>query len=259
MLVNLIDGAGKDTIEWHAQWDVFDQKAAKLRAPVFYAGGNHDLTGNLASFVWNERYGRPYYHFIYKNSLFMILNTEDYTSERNDEIEELRTEAVKVYKEEGINSFLRTEYAKLPERKYGNISKEQSDYFVKVIEENPNVNWTFLIIHKPIWQGQNLERFNSIESVLSPGKYTVFYGHTHLYQTEKRNGSDYINLATTGGEQFPEKGRSMDHLLWVTVDSAEVTIANLLMEGILDKSGHIPLGGDSLEFEKTILDRISPS
>jgi hypothetical protein len=44
----------------------------------------------------------------------------------------------------------------------------------------------------------------------------------------------------TDGEQFPEKGRSMDHLMLVTVDDAGVTIANLPMNGILDKTGHIP-------------------
>lgn len=41
----------------------------------------------------------------------------------------------------------------------------------------------------------------------------------------------------------------MDHLVLVTVDDADVTIANLRMDGILDKTGHIPLKGDDLQFE----------
>ena len=38
-------------------------------------------------------------------------------------------------------------------------------------------------------------------------------------------------------DMFPEmRGRSVDHLMLVTVDDAGVTIANLLMNGILDKT-----------------------
>jgi hypothetical protein len=53
-------------------------------------------------------------------------------------------------------------------------------------------------------------------------------------------------------DKFPEKGRSMDHLMLVTVDGAAVTIANLLMNGILDKTGHIPLKGHNLQYEKPL-------
>jgi hypothetical protein len=42
----------------------------------------------------------------------------------------------------------------------------------------------------------------------------------------------------------------MDHLTLVTVDGSEVSIANILMEGILGKTGGIPLNGDELRFEQ---------
>ena len=38
----------------------------------------------------------------------------------------------------------------------------------------------------------------------------------------------------------------------VTVSDRGVDIANLLMEGILDKTGHIPLGGDDVCFEAAV-------
>jgi hypothetical protein len=66
----------------------------------------------------------------------------------------------------------------------------------------------------------------------------------------ERLGRDYIRLATTGGVQFPDLGRSMDHVTLVTVDDQGVDIANLLMSGILDKTGHVPLGGDDVCFEQ---------
>lgn len=55
-------------------------------------------------------------------------------------------------------------------------------------------------------------------------------------------------MPTPDGAQLPEHGRSMDHITLVTVDD-DVDIANLLMEGILDKTGHIPLNGDDVCFE----------
>jgi hypothetical protein len=41
----------------------------------------------------------------------------------------------------------------------------------------------------------------------------------------------------------------MDQVVLVTVDDEGVDIANLLMEGILDKTGKIPLGGSDVCFE----------
>ena len=41
----------------------------------------------------------------------------------------------------------------------------------------------------------------------------------------------------------------MDHITLVTVDDDRVDIANLPMEGILDKTGQIPLNGAALCFE----------
>jgi hypothetical protein len=40
-----------------------------------------------------------------------------------------------------------------------------------------------------------------------------------------------------------------DYVTLVTVDDDGVDIANLLMSGILDKTGHIPLDGDDVCFE----------
>jgi hypothetical protein len=46
-------------------------------------------------------------------------------------------------------AFSSTAYATLPERTSGTIGKDQSDYFVDVIEEHHHVRWTFVLIHKP--------------------------------------------------------------------------------------------------------------
>jgi len=249
---DLVEGSTEDPVEAARQWDSFDQRAAKAKAPVFYVGGNHDLTGSFLQGVWDERYGRRYYHFVYKNVLFLVLDTEDNTPERMQEIFEARNRAIEAVKTEGMEAFERSEYSKMPEQTAGNISAEQSQYFQDVLATNPDVRWTFLFMHKAPWERQDEQSFAAIEQALSERPYTVFNGHVHAYEYLERHGRDYIRLATTGGVQFPDRGRSADHLVLVTISESGADIANLLMEGILDKTGHIPLGGDDVCFELAI-------
>ena len=99
---DLIEGGTTDLGEIAQQWDSFDARVDLASAPVFYVGGNHDLTGSVLQDVWDERLGRRYYHFIYKNVLFLVLDTEDNTPERAQEIFEIRAAALKIVKAEGM-------------------------------------------------------------------------------------------------------------------------------------------------------------
>lgn len=249
---DLIEGGTEDLSEIERQWNSFDARADRATAPIFYVGGNHDLTGEVLQGVWDERYGRSYYHFVYKNVLFLVLDTEDNAPERMREILEIRNRALARVAEEGWEVFDETEYATMPEQFAGNIRAEQSDYFRKVLADNPDVRWTFLFMHKAPWQREDEQNFTAIEQAMSGRPYTVFNGHVHAYEYLERYGRDYIRLATTGGVQFPERGRSADHVTLVTVSESGADIVNLLMEGILDKTGHIPLGGDDVCFESAL-------
>ena len=233
------------------QWDSFDERAGKASAPVFYVGGNHDLLGKTLQEAWKERLGRTYYHFVYRDVLFLVLDTDDYTEQRLEEFARLRLEAIEVAETQGWDAFYKTEYARMPENYGGNISPEQSRYVLDVLEQNPDVRWTFLVMHKAPWLRDDTDTFTDIEQALADRPYTVFNGHRHAYEYLQRNGRDYIRLATTGGSQLPKNGRSMDQVMLVTVDDDGVDIANLLMEGILDKTGQIPLNGDELCFESS--------
>jgi hypothetical protein len=246
---DLIEGDSGSVEGLNAEWDSFDERARRARAPIFYAGGNHDLTGKLLRDVWKDRYGPTYYHFVYRKVLFLVLDTEDNTPERMEEIFRLRNEAIEVFKNKGEEAFGQTPYAALPERTAGNISAEQSEYFQGVLATYPDVRWTFLFLHKPAWNRQDQSGFLAIEDALSDRPYTVFFGHRHVYSYEERRGRDYIGLATTGGSQFPDSDKSMDHVTLVNVSDAGVDIANLKMAGILDKSGQIPLDGNQICFE----------
>lgn len=247
---DLINGETDEPAELHAQWEQFDDRAARARAPLFRVGGNHDLTGAPLQRVWEERYGRRYYHFVYKDVLFLVLDTEDNTPERAQRIFEARNHALRVLDEQGEEAFQQTEYAHLPERPAGNITDAQSAYFVDAIERHPDVRWTFLFMHKSPWLRDDLTAFTALEDALADRPYTVFSGHDHAYSHTERRGRDYIHLATTGGGQGVGPQRAMDHVTLVTVDDSGVDIANLLLEGILDKTGHVPLGGDGQCFER---------
>jgi len=245
---DLIEG-GTDRAELDGQWDSFDARARKARAPVFYTGGNHDLLGEEMRRTWEDRLGARYYHFRYRDVLFLVLDTEDHSVERLRQIAQLRREALQVANEQGWDAFEHTEYAKLPEDASGMISRVQADHMVKALADNADVRWTFLLMHKAPWANEDMPAWIAIENALVERPYTVFHGHRHAYRHQQRQGRDYIRLATTGGVFLPEHGLSADQVAWVTVDDEGAHVANLLLAGILDKTGRIPLGGDDVCLE----------
>ena len=247
---DLIDGS-TDRPELDRQWDSFDARARQAHARIFYTGGNHDLLGKEMRKTWEDRLGARYYHFRYRDILFLVLDTEDHSIERLREIAELRREALKIAAEQGWEAARKTEYANLPEDETGTISQTQSDYMLQALTNNPDVRWTFLLMHKAPWANEDMPTWMAIEKALGDRPYTVFQGHRHAYWHQQRNGRDYIRLATTGGVFLPDYGTTMDQVMWVTVDDDGAHIVNLKMSGILDKKGNIPLDGESrcLEYE----------
>ena len=246
---DLIDGGTENRETLRQEWESFDVRASRAVAPVFKVGGNHDLTNLTMRDVWMERYGARYYHFIYKNVLFLALDSEDYFDDRMLEIYEARAEYIEFRDSIEPEQVKEMKYMKMPERTTGEMGKEQSDYFLKVIAEHPNVDWTFLFMHKPVWLKKNDPEFSAIESALSNRPYTLFNGHFHSYSHTIKNGRDYIMLGTTGGSQNADNEMSFDHVMMVTMTKDGPTIGNLKLDGILDKRGHIPANGDTLCFQ----------
>ena len=246
---DLIDGGTENRETLRQEWESFDVRASRAVAPVFKVGGNHDLTNLTMRDVWMERYGARYYHFIYKNVLFLALDSEDYFDDRMLEIYEARAEYIELRDSMEPEQVKEMKYMKMPERTTGEMGKEQSDYFLKVIAEHPNVDWTFLFMHKPVWLKENDPEFAAIESALSNRPYTLFNGHFHSYSHTIKNGRDYIMLGTTGGSQNASNEMSFDHVMMVTMTKDGPIIGNLRLDGILDKTGHIPADGDSLCFQ----------
>jgi len=254
---DLIDGGTEDRDRLTREWDEFDAKVAGMQAPVFYIGGNHDLTNPVMREFWEDRYGARYYHFVYKDVLFLMMDSEDFEEQRMQEVYEARARALQVFQSEP-EKYTDTEYFKMPERQTGAIRVEQANYFRQVISDNPDVRWTFLLMHKPVWRNDDAVEFQSIESALSDRPYTVINGHYHSYSLTDRNGRDYIHLGTTSGSQNPKDQMAFDHVTLVTMTSEGPSLVNLRLEGILDKTGHVPLNGDDLCYQASACATESP-
>ena len=207
---DLIQGGIEDENKINRQWDGFDKLVNNLDMPFFYVPGNHDISNAVMEKIWHQRLGASYYHFVYRNVLFLCLYTgDDYICGRQQP---------------------------------GCISEEQIEYFRKVIKANKNVRWTLVFMHHNFWQkGKTSESLERFEALLSDRPYTVFAGQEHVYSKTIRNGRRYYILSVTGGGGSGERRQLLgldscefDHIVWVTMTNDGPVIANLLLDGILN-------------------------
>lgn len=200
---DLIEGYTTDTLEIGRQWDEFTGFVDKLQMPFFYVPGNHDVTNPVMEGIWKKRFGPTYYSFIYKDVLFMALNSEDQTRGSGK----------------------------------GSISAPQLEWIRKTLDAHRQVKWTFLFMHQPLWvQETDPVKWFEVEKLLADRKHTVFAGHRHHYERYARNNSQYYMLATTGGSsqlRGPELGE-FDHFMWVTMTESGPILANLHLKGVFD-------------------------
>jgi len=199
---DLIEGYSEDRDELNKQWDQFNGMVGELEMPFFYVVGNHDIANDVMVKNWNRHFGRNYYHFVYRNVLFLCLDSED------------------------------------PPRghEFSNFGDAQLNYFKDVLQKNKDVRWTLLFLHKPMWQYGDSTNWTKMEKLLSGRSYTVFSGHKHRYAKAIRNGQSYYRLATTGGVSKlagPKEG-SFDHIVWVTMTDEGPKVVNLMLDGIFD-------------------------
>lgn len=201
---DLIEGYTEDTVELDRQWKEFNGFIDSLKAPFFYVPGNHDITNKVQEDKWKSLFGKTYYHFVYKDVLFLCLNSED----------------------------------GYPGAGKGRIGDEQYEWIKKTLEENSNVKWTLAFMHQPLWaQEAETLRWNDVEKLLESRNHTVFAGHVHSYTRFIRNNSKYFTLATTGGGSRLRGTQvgEFDHVVWVTMTPDGPVLANLLLQGIWDE------------------------
>ena len=211
------------------QQDELTNLLAKVKAPFYVTVGNHDITstaptrpnGNeISTAVWKEYFGdSTYYSFVYKNVLFVVLNTM-----------------------EG--------HFGPPEKQVG-ITPAQYAWFKQTLDQHPVVRWTYIFMHAPsVWDTRPWIDFENKE--LLNRRYTVFAGDRHQCIHARRNGHDYYQLGVVDGVSEwnwtrnhytrtrtydenqllgPEYGE-MDHITWVTMTHAGPVVAHLQLSGI---------------------------
>jgi len=200
---DLIDGYTEDRNVLDLQYGEMDDILSKLEMRFFRVVGNHDITNPVMLEEYKDRYGLPYYHFIYKDVLFLVVSTEDVEDESR-------------------------------------ISDSQVVYMQQILSGNPDVRWTFVFMHNPVYvpvDGRLDEGWVGIEEALVDRPHTVIAGHWHNYGKRVKHGQSYIHLATTGGAsrlRGVEVGE-FDHIVWITMTNEGPRIANIMLDGIYNE------------------------
>jgi hypothetical protein len=199
---DLIEGGKQPEKQLKAEWKEFEGYIARLQMPFFYVPGNHDVGNKATDKLWQEKFGRRHYHFVYRNVLFLVLNTDD-----------------------------------PPGSGPGHLGKTQVDDALGVLKDNKDVRWTIVLLHKPLWTARDVKKTGwlPVEKALADRPYTVFCGHIHRYRKFVRQGRNYYQLATTGGGS---KMRGVaygefDQLAWVTMKKDGPRLANIVLDAIL--------------------------
>jgi hypothetical protein len=213
---DLIEGYSESPEILASQWAYFESMVNRIEAPFFYAPGNHDYSNNVMADLWKKKFGRSFYHFTYKDALFVVLNTEH----------------------------------KHPGGAQPKIDEEQRAYLAKVLADNPKPRWTFLFMHQPVWSIGKDTGWTEVEALLKGRPYTGIAGHMHTYEHVEQAGRDLITLGTTGGgsQLRGEAYGEFDHVTWVTMGKDGPIIANLALDGITDK--YVTAPGFAQRFQK---------
>ena len=213
---DLIPGGGwqKDEQEIRRQWEEFNGFVDAFEMPFFYLPGNHDVSNGLMDRIWDEMYGVRYYSFVYKDVLFLCLNTQD---------------------GEGSRPFL---------------GDKQIAWVAQELAAHTEVRWTMVFIHQPLWvfeegvmRNVNGERvlkksktgWPEVEAALAGRKHTVYAGHVHRYARYERNDANYYTLGTTGGGSALRGAPfgEFDHASWITMTDEGPRMMNLTLDGML--------------------------
>lgn len=239
---DLIEGYTEDRNVVEAQWLEFESIVDRLQMPFYYTVGNHDISNAAMADIWRERRGADYYYFVANHVLFLVLNTEDPPVAFSPEllVKTRRLESAMRANPEATQQAILAragqmqDQVKLP----GSIaiSDEQVSWALETLERYVDVEWTFVLMHKPAWQYQS-PAFARIEVALQDRPYSVIAGHEHYYQHQERFGRDYIVAATTGGVWLRDGPGRFDHLLHVSMTPKGPKFLNIKTDAMFDKHG----------------------
>lgn len=154
-----------------AMWDEFDERVKKFQVPFVMIAGNHDIWSRKSREIYEQRYGKTYFSFDYKNVHFVVLDSESFD-----------------------------EKGKLLDR----IDDKQIKWLQNDLASSRDARLTFVFLHKPFWEGKRFAKsatehwFKSVHPILAKhGVAAVFAAHEHRYA--KCPSVDGVHYYITGG------------------------------------------------------------
>ena len=242
---DVIEGYSDDKAELHAEWDELDGMLKKLEMPFFRTAGNHDIANDTAKQVWLERHGATYYHFVYRNVLFLVVDSEDPPRvappgirEKLDLYNQLQTEDPARAKAM-LAEFMSDEAVVAGLGKPVDFSDQQVSYVEKALAQNADVRWTFVFLHEPAWENPS-ESFKAIQQLLKDRNHTFFGGHLHYYDYDNIDGHEHITMGPAGASFHHEGPGNVDHVMWVTMTEHGPQMGNIALKGLFDRKGLDP-------------------
>ena len=242
---DVIEGYSDNKAELHAEWDEVDGMLKKLEMPFFRTAGNHDIANDTAKQVWLERHGATYYHFVYRNVLFLVVDSEDPPRvappgirEKLDLYNQLQTEDPARAKAM-LAEFMSDEAVVAGLGKPVDFSDQQVSYVEKALAQNADVRWTFVFLHEPAWENPS-ESFKAIQQLLKDRDHTFFGGHLHYYDYDNIDGHEHITMGPAGASFHHEGPGNVDHVMWVTMTKEGPQMGNIALKGLFDRKGLDP-------------------
>ena len=208
--------------DWLFQMAEYKTAMGGLDMPWYPVAGNHDIywRGGVTPPGHHEAHyekhlGPLWYWFGHKNAAFLIL-----------------------YSDEGDRDSNRKGWGGA---KVNRFSREQLEWLTGSLAETRSFDHVFVFLHHPRWitnyyPGSNWGEVHAL--LKGAGNVSaVFAGHIHRQRYDgKRDGIEYITLATTGGVlPFDVPGSGwLHHMNLVTVRKGRITTATIPVGQVLD-------------------------
>ena len=243
---DIIEGYTDDRATLEGMWDEAEDLVGKLEVPFFFTQGNHDVRDELSRQVWSERRGAPYYSFVYNDTLFLVLSSEDGgRPEPPDEIKEdlatynrLKTEDPEAAMAM-LQEFMTSEAVIAALGQPVTFGQAQLTWIEENLAAHSDVRWTFLFMHEPCWENPS-DSYLEVEQLLANRNHTFFAGHLHYYDYDLRNGHEYITMGPAGASFHHDGPGNVDHVTWVTMTEDGPQIGNIALKGLFDRKGLDP-------------------
>jgi len=242
---DLIEGYSDKAAELNAEWESMDGMLGELEMPFFRTPGNHDIANATAQQVWRERHGATYYHFVYKNVLFLVLDSEDPPRAAPEGMKDKINEYNRLQTEDPAKAqamlaeFMSDEAVVAALAKPVEFDDGQVAFVKDALAKHADVRWTFVFLHEPAWENAS-ESFKTIQGLLKNRKHTFFGGHLHYYDYDLIDGVENITMGPAGASFHHEGPGNVDHIMWVTMQDGGPRMGNIALKGLFDRKGLDP-------------------